>query len=193
MTDNPIEDTPLGPNDWADFWYHKRKCNIFPYDTKNRIPVISSYKEYQNKRIPEDVFENWKKKGLFEPGMAIFPGKIYLDPKEEDGTSNALYLIAIDLDRKEAIEEFCSLNGKTITCNDLAQKTIFEQHKDNLERAHVYILSPIPFPSKGPDSKIGIEVKSKAEHGIMFCSPSTHKNGQRYQIINWDYRTLYIE
>lgn len=181
---NTIDDIQVNPNVWADFWYHKRKCNVFPYDTKNRIPIIGSYKEYQNKRIPADVFEEWKSKGLFDKGMAIFPGKIYPDTTEDDGNRiGDLYLVAIDLDRKEAIEEFCSINGKTITRNDLAQKTIFEQHIDNLGRAHVYMLSPIPFPSKGPDPKIGIEVKSKSEHGIMFCSPSPHKNGQRYQII----------
>lgn len=185
MTNNTIiDDIHVNPNDWADFWYHNRKCNVIPYDTKNRIPVIRSYKEYQNKRIPADVFEEWKSKGLFEKGMAIFPGKIYLDTKDDDDDRKEdVYLVAIDLDKKEAIEEFCSLNGKTITCNELADKTILEQHKDNLDKAHAYMLSPIPFPSKGPDSKIGIEVKSKAEHGIMFCTPSPHKNGQRYQII----------
>lgn len=171
------------PNDWADYWYHKQKCNVIPYDTKNRYPILGSYKEYQHNRIPNDVFEEWKNEGLFEKGMAIFPGKLYLDITKKDNNNSHLYLVAIDLDKKEAIEEFCSLNGKNITLKELAEKTIVEQHEDDLNRAHIYMLSPIPFPGKGPDSKIGIEVKSKAEHGIMFCSPSFHKNGQRYQII----------
>ncbi|MGD9534594.1 MAG: phage/plasmid primase, P4 family [Candidatus Nitrosocosmicus sp.] len=170
-------------NDWADFWYHERGSNVFPYDTKNRIPILGSHKEYQYKRIPNDVFEGWKSRGLFEKGMAIFPGKLYLDISENDNNSDSLYLVAIDLDKKEAIEEFCNLNGKNITLKELAEKTILEQHEDNLDRAHIYLLSPIPFPGKGSDSKIGIEVKSKAEHGIMFCCPSLHKNGHRYQII----------
>ena len=93
------------------------------------------------------------------------------------------YLVALDFDTKEAIEEFCSYFGEDTTINELAKITIVEQHQDNPDKAHSYILSPIPFPNKGSDTKIGLEVKSKGEHGIIFCSNSPHKNGYNYEII----------
>ncbi|CAN5625219.1 hypothetical protein BH23THE1_BH23THE1_27500 [soil metagenome] len=161
--------------DWADFWYYTRKVNVIPYDTKNRNPVIEAYKNYQYSRIPVETFEKWKKEGLFEKGMAIFPGKVY-----SQGDDQNYYLVAIDLDKKKAIDEYCKIIGKSFS--ELSERTIVEIHVDDSNRMHVYLLSPIPFPNKGPDSKIGIEVKSKAEHGIMFCCNSFHKNGYRYQI-----------
>ncbi|MDN5846654.1 MAG: phage/plasmid primase, P4 family [Candidatus Nitrosocosmicus sp.] len=179
-----IDITPSDHNFWADFWYYQVKVNVFPFDTKNRIPITSSYKQYQKDRIPKAEFERWKKEDKFKDGMAIYPGKLYLTNQDKDYNNyEDLYLVAVDLDRKEAIDEFCTLNGKKISIDELALKTIFEQHPDDLNRAHVYLLSPISFPGKGPDSKLGIEVKSKAEHGIMFCCNSTHKNGYRYQIL----------
>ena len=96
-------------NDWADFWYYVRKVNVIPFDTKNRKKIIDSYIEFQNHRISKDVFEQWKKDGLFEKGMAVLPGKLYSDDSKED-----LYLVALDFDTKEAIDEFCSYFGKML-------------------------------------------------------------------------------
>lgn len=62
------------------------------------------------------------------------------------------------------------------------QKFIVEQHKDNLQKAHIYFYSPIPFPKKGSDSVLGLEVKGLGEHGIAYCANSTHKDGQPYEI-----------
>ena len=59
-----------------------------------------------------------------------------------------------------------------------------EQRRDDINRAHIYFISPIPIPSKGTDSKIGIEVKGEGSHGLIFVSPSMHKNGAYpYEII----------
>ncbi len=163
---------------WPNFWYHKIKVNVIPFDTKNRRSVLESYVEYQDKRIPLEIFNQWLEKGLFDYGMAIFPGKIY---SEDPGPE--LFLVVLDFDKKEGFEELCNFDSKAMTREEWAEKTILEQHLDDLNRSHTYILSPIPFPNKGPDSKIGLEVKSKGEHGIMFSSDSPHKNGHRYQII----------
>jgi hypothetical protein len=72
----------------------------------------------------------------------------------------------------------------------MASKFLIEQHKDDLDRAHIGFYSPIPFVKKSPDSNIGIEVKSEGEHDISFCCPSIHKNKDledtdihRYEII----------
>jgi hypothetical protein len=57
----------------------------------------------------------------------------------------------------------------------------------------VYFLSDRPYAKKSsntankkifdPYSMPAIEVKGEGEHGILFCSPSIHKNGYRYEII----------
>jgi hypothetical protein len=162
---------------YAKYWYHEIRLNVIPFDTANKRSVLLTYTEYQNKRIPLTVFNEWIEKGLFEKGMAIFPGKIYLDNNEE------WYWVAIDLDSKKAIDEFCSIFGNDISLKELSEKFIVEQHKDNLDRAHLSLISPIPFPNKGVDSKIGLEIKSRGEHGIMFVAPSPHKNGFPYEIM----------
>jgi P4 family phage/plasmid primase-like protien len=88
------------------------------------------------------------------------------------------YFTVLDADKIEAIKEICTRNGKTISLQDMAQKTLVEQHKDCLDRAHICFYSPILFPKKGADSVLGLEVK-----GLMFCSPSLHKNGHPYEIM----------
>src|SRR5690606_37425155 len=62
-------------------------------------------------------------------------------------------------------------------------------------KAHVYFIVEKPLSKKSgigsnssknrSDSEIipAIEVKSEGKHGIMFCSPSFHKDGSRYEII----------
>lgn len=48
------------------------------------------------------------------------------------------------------------------------KKIVVEQHKYELYKAYTYFYSPVPFLQKTPDTIIGIEVKSKREHGTMF-------------------------
>ena len=75
----------------------------------------------------------------------------------------------------------------------LAEKTIVEQHLDaRYEKAHIYFIVEKPLSKKsgigGPNNSgnqeiPAIEVKSEGKHGIMYCSPSIHKNGHPYHII----------
>ena len=66
-----------------------------------------------------------------------------------------------------------------------------EQHLDNKEKAHIYFIVEKPLTKKSgikgtenDNNEIpAIEVKSEGSHGIMFCSPSIHRDGQPYQII----------
>jgi hypothetical protein len=89
----------------------------------------------------------------------------------------------LDADKQNAIDELCLRNGKTTMLQEMAQKFIVEQHKDNLQKAHTYFYSPIPFPKKSSDSVLGLEVKGLGEHGIAYCANSIHKDGQPYEII----------
>lgn len=172
-------------NSWTDFWYHEIGVNIIPSNTRKKIPLIG-WQQYQNKSIPESLFERWKIEGRFTKGIAIILGKIWR------GKYKGYYLNGIDLDNQKAIEEICNYKGKRISLEELAKWTIVEQHSDNPDKAHVYVISPRPFKKKSSDKVKAdlierdipaIEVKGDGEHGIFFCTPSTHKNGHPYRII----------
>src|SRR5712691_1711587 len=142
--------------------------------------------EWQDKTIPEQVHNEWKANKVFSKGMAIIVGKIW-----HRSDKIGCYLASVDADNEVAIKEICTRNGdKTITLQDFANKTLVEQHKDNLNKAHFYFYSPRPLTKKSSDINAktttktapAIEVKGKGEHGMMFCTPSHHMNGHRYEI-----------
>jgi hypothetical protein len=164
-------------NGWADFWRDIIGVNVIAADTRNKSTYVK-WSEWRNKPIPRELHDRWKSENAFSKGLAIIPGKVWhRDDKK------GLYFIFIDMDKKQAISEICRRNGKDITLEQMAQKTLVEQHKDNLEKAHMYFYSAIPFPNKGPDAVIGIEVKGLGQNGIAFCSPSIHQAGYPYEII----------
>jgi Bifunctional DNA primase/polymerase, N-terminal len=180
-------------NGWADFWRHRIGVNVIPTDTTNKSTYIK-WSKWQDKPIPEEQHNKWKDENAFSKGMAIILGKVWHN-KEKFG----LYIIGIDADNLKAIEEICTRNGKCISLNDLAQWTLVEQHSDDTNKAHIYVYSHRAFAKKNSDKtgnndlikqKItdsnsipAIEVKGQGQHGILFCSPSLHRNGQPYQII----------
>jgi hypothetical protein len=157
-------------NTWADFWRHVIGVNVIPADTRAKKTHIK-WSEYQNYPIPEAQHDNWKTGGVFLKGMAVIAGKVWHRPDKL-----GQYFTIIDLDKTIGIEELCTGIGKTVSLDLMAQKFLIEQHKDNLEKAHVYFYSPIPFPQKSFDSKLGIEVKGLGEHGIVYCACSIHQN-----------------
>ena len=73
---------------------------------------------------------------------------------------------------------------------------IIEQHDDEPDKAHIIFYASHPFPKKSSDTiskamtdKLNkneipaIEIKGAGEHGILFVTPSMHKNGHNYRII----------
>ena len=177
---NQEKTTEISP----DFWRHDIGANVIPADTR-RKETYESWKEWQNKPIPQELHDKWKTSGAFNNGIAIILGKVWHNSLKKD-----LYLIGIDLDNQKAIEEV-AIKG----LEDLAKNVIVEQHKDDPTKAHILLYSHKPFPKKSSDNggilgvKINaneipaIEVKGLGSHGIFFVSPSIHKNGQPYQII----------
>ena len=176
-------------NEFANFWRYHIGVNVIPADTINKKPIIP-WSEWQGKPIPEELHNHWKEQCAFSKGMAIIPGKVW---HRED--KNGLFLIFIDLDKLKTIEEISTNgNGKFISLHEMSQKFIVEQHKDDLDKAHIYFYSSMPFLKKSADSAIGLEVKGLGEHGIAYCSPSIHKQGQPYEIIGTsEPQTLTIE
>ena len=126
-----------------------------------------------------------EKEGRYDNGIAIITGLLYRGEYEKK------YLACIDNDNKKGIEEFLFNFGKIDTLEKIAGKTIVEQHIDNREKVHIYYVVEKPLTkksgikgAKNNNEEIpAIEVKSEGSHGIMFCTPSIHKDGQPYQII----------
>jgi putative DNA primase/helicase len=171
-------------NTYADLWRHHIGVNVIPAQTKLK-KIAVRWSQYQNAPIPEVQHIEWKKNGAFLDGMAIIAGRVWHRADKLDQ-----YFTLIDLDKPSAIQEFCTINGKQLTLEEVAEKFIVEQHLDDKSRAHIYFYSTIPFVKKSADSKTGIETKGHGEHGISNCAPSIHQNGNsdnrneyRYQII----------
>lgn len=176
-------------NDSADFWFYDIGVNLIPADTQEKT-TYEKWSQWQDRSIPDNIFEQWKKENKFQKGLAVILGKVWR------GVNKDKYLIGIDCDNKKAIEEICTRKDKVITLSDLARWTIVEQHKDQPDKAHIYILSTKPFKKKSSDKvskeiaeKLdkndipAIEIKGSGEHGILFCWPSFHKNGSPYELI----------
>jgi putative DNA primase/helicase len=179
-------------NKWADFWRYDVGVNVIPADTRNKM-TNEAWSKWQDEPIPEDQYNEWKSNGSFNNGIAIILGKIFHNKARSD-----LYLVGIDADNKKAIEEICTYRGKRASLQQLTKWTLVEQHSDAPEKAHIYIYSQKPFAKKSSDKRSdatfntklenndipAIEVKSDGQHGIFFCTPSIHKNGCPYQILD---------
>ena len=86
-------------------------------------------------------------------------------------------------------------DDKTISLQKLAKWTIVEQHKDNPDKAHIYIMSTKPFKNKS-STAVNLEldkninnndipaIEVKCEKHIMFCTPSMHQDGYPYEILD---------
>lgn len=178
------EDTKEYYNTWADFWHYDIGVNVIPAQTKLKTTSIK-WSRYQSAPIPESQHTVWKNNGAFMDGMAIIAGKVW-----HRADRSGQYFTLIDLDKHEAIQEFCTRNGKQVPLEKIAEKFIVEQHPDDKNRTHIYVYSPISFVKKNADRKTGIEIKGLGEHGISYCAPSIHQNNNpsdsseyRYQII----------
>ena len=170
-------------NDWADFWRYEIGVNVIPAQTRKKTTYIK-WTLWQDKPIPEDMYENWKRTGAFRHGIAVIVGRVFHNPNKI-----GLYLYCIDCDNKKAKDEFSA------NWNRLGDSTLIEWHDDNPDKVHIYGYAHKPIPKKGSDitSKDlkekadrnefpAFEVKGRGEHGIMFCSPSIHEKGHQYHV-----------
>lgn len=129
---------PNALNQSADYWYYDIGVNVIPANTK-RKETYESWSQWQDQSIPVEVHESRKKSGYYNNGIAIIPGKIYRGPYK------GKYLVAIDLDNKKAIEEFC---GNDL--EELKQQTLVEQHSDP-NKMHIYFILEREIPNKASD------------------------------------------
>lgn len=167
----------------ADFLFYRIGANPVPADTKYK-KINIGWGAYQDKSVPIEVHESRKEKNEYDKGIAVMTGRLH------KGKNEGKYLIGIDCDNKKAIDEICnSLRFKDI--NELSNWTWVEQHKDNINKAHIYILSSKSLKNKGRDPK-KVEAESlneipaievKCERQTMFTAPSIHENGYPYEIL----------
>jgi hypothetical protein len=175
-------------NDWADYWRNTIGVNVIPAVGKLKIPKYPWLKDprgnWQVDPIPQSLHDEWKSSGAFKDGMAIICGKVLHNESKKH-----LYLCAVDCDNKKAID--CMTNN----IEEMSKKTIIEQHA-NPNTAHFYVYTTTPMAKKSSDSTNSklkelmdvneipaIEVKGEGQHGIMYCTPSPHKDGSNYHII----------
>ncbi len=173
-------------NEWADFWRDDVGVNVIPANTKYKKPIVA-WTEWQDKPIPKELHEQWKREKIFENGMAIVVGKVW-----HNELKAGLYLCAVDCDNRKAIEEMMPKGVE-----HYAKQTLIELHPDDSTKCHFYCYTMKPVPKKSSDmvnpkqaqqlknNEIpALEVKGEGKHGIMYVTPSVHKNGTRYEIID---------
>ena len=113
-------------NDWSDYWINEIGANVFPAKTKEK-KTFENWTQWQDKPIPSELHEKRKRNGDYNDGIAVMTGMLY------KGRYKGKYLIAIDLDNKKAVEEFCKdKNG----LEELKQKTLVEQ-TSNPDKMHI--------------------------------------------------------
>jgi hypothetical protein len=170
-------------NAWADFWRYRIGVNVIPAISRNKRPSVT-WAEYQDKPIDEELHNKWKSEHKFSKGIAVILAKVW-HRKDKLG----YYLAVVDADNAIATQEM-SVSAKT---------TLVEQHKDSPDKTHSYLYSPRPIKKKSSDIRMTNTdltkrlcdneipaVEIKCEGSIMFCTPSVHKNGYRYEFIGAD-------
>lgn len=158
----------------VDYWYDKVKVNVLPANYFEKNPAIAKWRHYQKNRVTEQQLESWKKENKFHNGFVVLLGKTY----DKDKT---LYLICIDCDKKQAIDEILSIDKELNSIKSLSEKYLVEQHDDNPHSLHLYFLSPIPFPSKANDDRIGLDIRSN-EKLLIVPAPNLHPDGHQWKI-----------
>lgn len=192
MTDAPTSQSKIEDemNAGADFWRYHIGVNVIPFDTKKRKP-LTSWAEWQNKPIPEEIHNKWKQENLFVEGMAVVLGKVW-----HNEAKKGLFLAGVDCDNRKACDEIRTKDGKMLSMEELAQTFMIEWHRDDPSRIHLYFYTTKPIKGKSSDKNNAsisqmlqnneapsLEVKGLGEHGIMFAYPSPHKNGLNYEIL----------
>ena len=187
---------PKTPNDWARYWYYTVGVNPIPRIGK--IPIIK-YKEYRNKRIPNELFNEWIDQGKFNENMCCIIGKLSGPTDTLNYVRKGLYLNFCDFDNELAIKEFCNWKGKQFTIEEISKIVYVVQHSDSTH-CHIYWLSSKPMPKRtlDKDKKILEKIKNnelpaieiKAAGDVAFCPGGKHESGKAYIPVGT--RELYI-
>src|SRR5215469_831805 len=160
---HPTPPAPEDYNGWADFWRYDIGINVIPWNKGEGRSNKVSWHEWQDKPIPQELHDQWKRDDIFKDGIARIPGicwhKKPFDP--------ILRWWDADIDKQSAIDAICTRkDGKRTTIEELSKIFIVEQHEDDLTRLHIggYYLSDKPLPKLNPGDIC--ELKCDGSHGI---------------------------
>jgi DNA replicative helicase MCM subunit Mcm2 (Cdc46/Mcm family) len=168
-----------------DFWFYTIGVNVWPADTRNKS-LSNSWKARQSEDMSSEEFEAMKQEGAYVRGAAVITGKVWR------GDYVGYYLNGIDLDNQKALDEICYSfkDGTPITPDQLAEQTLVEQHSNDPAKLHLYVYSKHPFKNKTSDAgkawfnkQTMPAIEVKGTKSLMFCTPSMHKSGHRYQFL----------
>lgn len=159
-------------NDCADYWRFDIGANVFPCDSRKKV-TYEHWKQWQDKPISLDQHESWKEQRAFDQGIMAIPGKPWHRPDKI-----SFNLTCIEWDRELGRQELFPEKSLDEICNE----HFIEQHLDDLTRGHIWIYSPIVFPTKNADDILGLEIKSLGSHGVMIVHRSIHKNGHPIEL-----------
>lgn len=112
--DNPVNLPSFDYNASARFWFYEIGANTLPANSRNKKPSVK-WKQYEDKPIPEEIFEEWIRLDMFRDGIAVVCGKLFR------GKYKGMWLNVIDCDNKLAIE-LLFVEG----LDETAKKTIVE-------------------------------------------------------------------
>lgn len=163
-------------NQWADFWYYLVGVNVIPANNLTKTTKVQwkndSRGNWQTDSIPEEIFQEWKNKNLFDTGIAIVCGKVFR------GTNEGMWLNGIDCDNKEGVDAMCP-QGVEHT----VKGTLVEQH-GNPNKCHILFYSDEPLKNRAlvTGSKYQVEVKSMGKN-LLYCAGGFHKDGNLIDIV----------
>ena len=86
-------------NYMADYNRNTFGVNVIPADTQSRVEY-PSWKNWQDKPIPQSQHEEWKATGAFSKGMARIHGRIWHRSDLEHDT----YLFSVDCDNQAGMD-----------------------------------------------------------------------------------------
>ena len=179
-----------------DFWFYQVGVNVVPVDSRSKS-TTKRWAAEQNEAMMPEVYEQMKKDGDYIQGAAVVTGKVWRGP------NTGYYLAGIDFDNKIAIDAFLQESKigpeekEVPTVEELSKYILLERHKDTSEKLHAYVYGKHPFKNKASDRgrpwfneerMPAIEVKGTKS--LMFCSPSMHAGGHRYEFVNSEEKIL---
>jgi len=172
------------------FWTDIIGVNVAPWDTRNKQAMLGTgeYEPWQSKPIPNEIMQHWIRNNLFDKGFQIYLGKMH----HAYGDIKNYYLACIDLDNKTAIKEFCNINGKQYTLEELSELGfLVEQHGD-IHTAHIYLITEEPLKKKDSKNKAitgelnenipRMEIKPDGTCRVS-VTPCIHEDGTPYRLI----------
>ena len=106
----------------ADFWYHKIGANIIPDVSKYNVSNVARWKEWQNTPVTEEQFNNWKRNGRFNQGMAVIDSQIWC------GLHKGKHLVCVDCDNQTGVDD----NTMIITVDIMKEILMNNQAIENL-------------------------------------------------------------